>query len=202
MSEQPTVYQEVPGSRTTQDAVVQPHRERIAYEELQPGDIIQEGDEWQNDFGRWQKIWFTPESSMEVDEGLRVRRPYKVIAILEIGDALANAQKAATQLQDERDNALAGLKSAQRARDELQLQVDELRTDRDRLQRLIDNLLDEPTARQVRDMLQTWATELDWSSGCFGSFGRSQIDIIQQTMIAVIQRIGSMIDPEATSADA
>ena len=44
---------------------------------------------------------------MQVRDVLRARRPYKVSTILEIGDALANAQKAAIQLQDERDEARA-----------------------------------------------------------------------------------------------
>ena len=160
-------------------------RPRWAWEELQPGDVIQLGDEWQNDDGRWHPLVIVPGASTQARDSLRARRPYNIAA-----------------LQSERDEAQAAVKSAQRARDELQLQVDELRADRDKLQGLIDDLTDEPTAREVQDMLRRWATELDWSAGCFGSFGRSQIDIIQQTMIAVIQRIGSMIDPEATSADA
>ena len=163
-------------------------RERIAYEELQVGDPIMDGDEWQNNDGRWQLFSVAP---IQVLQGSRVRRPYKISAILEIGDALTDAQKAARQRQSERDNALAALKSAQRARDELQRQVDELRAERS----------DEPTARQVRDMLRTWLTELDWSIGCFGSFGRSQIDIIEQTMVTVINRISSMINPEGGTDD-
>jgi len=244
MSERPMAYEEVPGTRTLQQAVKPPQRERWAYEELQPGDVIEAGDQWQNSDGRWHALVLIPGASTQVRDGLRARRPHNITALQkERDEARAQGEKLSTelwarkpledrvaaltdesaQLRAERqewidrcnaDSARAlrlseqlsaaevAVKSAQRARDELQLQVDELRTDRDRLQRLIDNLLDEPTARQVRDMLQTWATELDWSSGCFGSFGRSQIDIIQQTMIAVIQRIGSMIDPEATSADA
>jgi hypothetical protein len=201
MSEQPMAYEEVFGSRTLQQAVEQPQRERWAYEELRPGDVIQEGDEWQNPDGRWHPLVLTPEASMEVRDALRARRPYKISTILEIGNALANAQKAATQLQDERDNALAALKSAQRARDELQLQVDELRVDRDRLQGLIDELVDEPTARQVQDMLRTWATELDWSAGCFDSAGRDKVSAAQRVLVVAIERIGSMIDPEDTSAN-
>ena len=190
-SEQPAAYEEGPGTRTLQQAVDQPQRERWAYEELQPGDIIQEGDEWQHESGRWKPFASLNGSQVQVRHTQRARRPYKISTILEIGDALANAQQAATQLQDERDDALTALKSAQRARDELQQQVDELRAERS----------DEPTARQVRDMLRTWLTELDWSIGCFGSFGRSQIDIIEQTMVTVINRINSMIDPEGDSDD-
>ena len=146
------------------------------------------------------------------------------------------------KLQRERDESLAeiaklsaALKSAQRARDELQRQVDELReqqspvtpadqlsfyeltakriasleddlsqvrADRDKLQGLIDDLLDEPTAKQVQDMLRTWATELDWSGCCFDSTGRDKVSAVQRVLLSVIGRIGSMIDPEATSADA
>lgn len=191
MSEQPMAYEEVFGSRTLQQAVEQPQRERWAYEELRPGDVIQEGDEWQNPDGRWHPLVLTPEASMEVRDVLRARRPYKISTILEIGNALANAQKAATQLQDERDNALAALKSAQRTRDELQMQVDELRADR----------RDEPTARQVQEVLRRWATELDWSADCFGSAGREQVHGVQNTLIAVMQRIESMIDTEGSRAN-
>jgi chromosome segregation ATPase len=42
---------------------------------------------------------------MEVGDGVRARRPYRISAILEIGDALANAQKAAAQLQDDCEHA-------------------------------------------------------------------------------------------------
>ena len=153
--------------------------------------MIQEGDEWQNPDGRWHPLVLTPEASMEVRDALRARRPYKISTILEIGNALANAQKAATQLQDERDNALAALKSAQRTRDELQMQVDELRADR----------RDEPTARQVQEVLRRWATELDWSADCFGSAGREQVHGVQNTLIAVMQRIESMIDTEGSRAN-
>lgn len=171
-------------------------RERWAYEELQPGDLVQEGDQWLNPDGRWQAIALTPEASMEVGEVLRVRRPHSITALEKYrGDLIDDIQ----HVIGERDEARAeaerlstARKSAQRARDELQLQVDELRADR----------TNEVTARQVQEVLRRWATELDWSVGCFGSFGQSQIDIIQQTMVAVIERIGSMIDPEATSADA
>jgi ABC-type transporter Mla subunit MlaD len=58
-----------------------------------------------------------------------------------------------------------------------------------RLQDVVSNLYSEPTARQVQDMLRTWATELDWAAGCFDSVGREQIDTIQRTLIAVMERI-------------
>lgn len=249
-----TTFEEVPGSRTSQQAVDQPQRERIAYEELRVGDHIQNGDQWQNDDGRWQLFSVAP---IQVRQGSRVRRPYKISAILEIGDALANTQKAATQLQDERDEARnerdlaraevarlstelwarkpledrvaaltdevaqlraerqewidrcnaesvralrlseqlsaaeVAVKSAQRARDELQRQVDELRADR----------RDEVTARQVQEVLRRWATELDWSADCFVSGAREQIHGVQNTLIAVMQRIESMIDAEGSRAN-
>ena len=65
-------------------------RERWAYEELQAGDLIQEGDQWQNEDGRWHPLVLTPGASMEVRDGLRVRRPYKISTILVLnreGDA-------------------------------------------------------------------------------------------------------------------
>jgi hypothetical protein len=73
---------------------------------------------------------------------------------------------------------------------------DEVRAECDRLKGLIDDLLDEPTARQVQSMLRTWATELDWAAGCFDSLGREQIDTIQRTLIAAMERIEIMIYPE------
>lgn len=242
MSEQPMAYEEVPGSRTTQQAIDQPQRERIAYEELQPGDIIQEGDEWRSECGRWQQFVLTQAKPYQVRCSLRVRRPYKISTILEIGDAIARAQKAATQLQeaamqlqDERDELKTALRECRAAhqltmdqglaackeRDEanaqiqrlrktiadnadqfanhtkfLQQQRDEARAERDRLQEVVGNLYNEPTARQVQDMLRTWATELDWSAGCFDSVGRDEIDTIQKTLIAVIERIESIVNPE------
>ena len=75
-------------------------------------------------------------------------------------------------------------------------QRDEARAERDRLQDVVSNLYGEPTARQVQDMLRTWATELDWSAGCFDSVAREQIDTIQKTLIAVIERIETVIHPE------
>lgn len=286
MSEQPIAYEEVPGSRTTQDTVVQPQRERFAYEHLQPGDIIQEGDEWQNEFGRWQQFLVLDGSRVQVRQSQRVRRPYRVSAILEIGDALANAQKAATQLQDERDelraemdivkgdrmNLREALAAEQRAhkvtmasglqacseRDEacrerdlarsevarlstelwarkpledrvaslveelaqareasqqllqtiadnadqfadhttaLVKQRDGFDAEAQRLQEVVNNLYSEPTAKQVQDMLRTWITAVDWSAGCFDSNGREQIDTIQKTLIAVMERIDTL-NPE------
>ena len=192
--------------------------ERIAYEELKPGDVIQEGDEWwpKDGTNKWQGYHRGMFGRHVLDASI-ARRPHNI-----------------TALQSERDEAQAALKSAQRARDELQLQVDELReqqspatpadqlsfyeltakriasleddlsqvrADRDKLQGLIDDLVEEPTARQVQDMLRTWATELDWSADCFGSEGRDQINSLQRILIAVMERIEGMINPEGTSAD-
>jgi phage shock protein A len=184
---------------------------------------------------------------MEVGDGVRARRPYKISAILEIGDALANAQKAAAQLQDdceharkERDAARASearLSTELWARKPLEDRVasladelaqaraenqhflktiaenadqfsehtaalvqerDEAREERDKLKGLIDDLLDEPTARQVQDMLRTWITAVDWLAGCFDSAGREQIDTIQKTLISVMERI-DMFNPEVNT---
>ena len=232
-------------------------RERIAYEELQAGDLIQQGDEWLNPDGRWQAMVLTPEAPLEVRDVLRARRPHSITALEKyradliddiqrvIGErdqARAEATKLSTDLWarkplEDRVDSLTGevaqlrleqqewidrynaevanalqvseqltaakdaLKSAQRARDELQLQVDELRVDRDRLQGLIDDLVDEPTAQQVQDMLRTWATELDWSAGCFDSAGRDKVSAVQRVLVVAIERIGSMIDPEGSYAN-
>ncbi len=214
-------------------------RERIAYEELRPRDVIQEGDEWQNPDGHWHPLVLTPRASMEVSDVLtvsdvlRARRPHSITALEKhrrdlIADILHvtgernearaevvqlqlscqewidryNAEVAnALQVSEQLTAAKDALKSAQRARDELQLQVDELRVDRDRLQGLIDELVDEPTARQVQDMLRTWATELDWAAGCFDSAGRDKVSAAQRVLVVAIERIGSMIDPEDSSAN-
>ena len=113
MSEQPMAYEEVPGSRTLQQAVEQPQRQRWAYEELQAGDLVQAGDQWQNSDGRWHALVLTPEASMNVGEGLRVRRPHNITMMLAAfassAEVLADAQQAATQLQDERDEARKAL---------------------------------------------------------------------------------------------
>ena len=201
MSEQPMAYEEVPGTRTLQQAVDQPQRERIAYEELQPGDLVQEGDEWQHDSGRWKPFAPLDGSCVQVRHTQRARRPYRISTILQIGDALANAQKAATQLQDERDEALTALKSAQRARDELQRQVDELRDLVNELHGSVDEIADAGTAADVKEMLCAWATELDYSSDCFDAVGKSQLDIVQKTLITAIARIEIEFGKEGTSAN-
>jgi hypothetical protein len=164
-------------------------RERWAYEELQVGDLIQEGDQWQNEDGRWHPLVLTPTSSMEVRDGLRARRPYKVSTILEIGDALANAQNAAMQLQDERDEAQAdvqtlsfALKSVQRARDELQLQVDELRA----------GLMGVVSAEDVHSMLQEMLDETEWVGQCLDASSYEQMSCIQRTISVILQRVSDM----------
>lgn len=201
------------------------NRERWAYEELQPGDVIQPGDEWQNEDGRWHTLVMVPGASTQLRDGLRARRPHNITALEKYrGDLIsdiehvigerdeARAQGAklsaelwarkpledrvssllaelthtragVQQLQAERQEwidrcnaeissalqvseqlttAKDALKSAQRARDELQLQVEELRADRERLQGLIDNLLDEPTAKRVHSMLEDMLDQTEW----------------------------------------
>lgn len=222
MSEQPMAFEEVPGSRTTQQAIDQPQRERIAYEDLRPGDKIQPGDEWKNGDGRWQPYVCLTGLLQFVQDGHAARRPHRVNTI--IIDALADAHAATAQLQNERDEARAAiaqvkaefnsqadvlaevrgaLAAEQRAHKVTMtsgLQAckerDEARAERDRLQEVVGNLYSEPTARQVQDTLRTWATELDWSVGCFNSVGREQIDTIQKTLVAVIERIEGMVNPE------
>ena len=112
-------------------------------------------------------------------------------ALIESRLALKRKVAEVMEVCKERDDALTALKSAQRARDELQLQVDELRADR----------RDEVTARQVQQVLHRWATELEWSVDCFGSAHREQIHGVQNTLIAVMQRIESMIDAEGSRAN-
>ena len=185
-------------------------RERWAYEELQPGDVIEAGDQWQNSDGRWHPLVLTPGASAQVRDDIRARRPHNITRLqaerdktrAELTQLRAERQEFSARLEaeitaaalviDELTAAKAALKSAQRARDELQLQVDELRADR----------RDEVTARQVQEVLRRWATELDWSADCFGSGAREQVHGVQNTLIAVMQRIESMIDAESSRADA
>ena len=204
-----TTYEEVPGSRTLQQAVEQPQRPRWAWEELRPGDLIQDKDEWQNEDGRWHPLVIVAGASTQVRDGLRARRPHNITALqterdearAEVTQLQAERQEYSARLEaeitaaalviDELSAAKDALKSAQRARDELQRQVDELRADR----------RDEVTARQVQEVLRRWATELDWSADCFGSSAREQVHGVQNTLIAVMQRIESMIDAEGSRAN-
>lgn len=340
MGEQLMAFEEVPGSRTTQQAIDQPQRERIAYEELQPGTEVQAGDQYRNTQGRWVEYSMNTSGVPIVGPTAMARRPYKISTIQEIGDALADAQRAATQLQDERDELKTALRDSHaaheftmkqglatiaernqaerllaeaiRERDKawsdqraiqayrdtalqelaqareanqqllqtitdnadqfanaggiLQHERDEARRERDlarlevarvstelwarkpledrvsslthelanarerhqqllktiaenadmfgdhtaalvrqrdgfdaevqRLQEVVGNLYSEPTARQVQDMLRTWATELDWSADCFDSAGRDKVSAVQRVLIAVIERIEGLINPE------
>lgn len=226
MHEHRIVYEEVPGSRTTQEAIVNPQRERIAYEELQPGDVIQEGDEWQHECGRWKPFASLDGSCVQVRHTQRARRPYNITRMEnDRAEAIAEVAKLSAELwarkpledrvaslTEELAQARAGgqqlLKTIADNADQfaehtasLVQERDEARAKSDRLQGLIDDLLDEPTARQVQDMLRTWATELDWSTGCFDSTGREQIDTIQKTLVAVIERIEGLINPEGGTDD-
>ena len=79
--------------------------ERIAYEELQPGTEVQPGDQYRNTQGRWVEYSLDTSGVPIVGSSAMARRPYKISTILEIGDALADAKRAATQLQGERDEA-------------------------------------------------------------------------------------------------
>lgn len=182
-------YEEVPGSRTTQQAADQPQRERIAYEELRPGDVIQQGDEWQNDDGRWHPLVLMAGACTQVRDGLRARRPHNIAA-----------------MQHERDELQAALIESRLAQQRKVADITEVCKERDgfdaevqRLQEVVRNLYNGPTAKQVQDVLRTWATELDWSAGCFDSVGREQIDTIQRTLIAAMERIETMINPEVNT---
>lgn len=228
MSEQPITFEEVPGSRTTQQAIDQPQRERIAYEELQPGDIIQEGDQWRNDFGRWQPFLVLDGSRVQVRQSQRVRRPHNIATMQHERDELKTAlceSRAAHEVTmkqglaacKERDEALAELAQAREASQQLLQTIadnadqfaehttalvrqrDGFDAEAQRLQEVVNSLYSEPTARQVQDMLRTWATELDWSAGCFDSVGRDEIDTIQRTLIAVVERIEGILNPEGGS---
>lgn len=296
MSEQPIVFEEVPGSRTTQDAVSQPKRERIAYEELQPGTEVQAGDQYRNTQGRWVEYNMDTSGVPVVGPTAMARRPHNITMMLaefanqaevlaevradeeRLLDDLELLRSEYTKLQNERDELKTALRESGVAhafttkqglavckeRDEacmerdlarsevarlstelwarkpledrvaslteelaqareasqqllqaitdnadqfawanktLEQQRDEARAEVQRLQEVVNNLHSEPTARQVQQMLRTWATELDWSSGCFDSAGREQIDTIQKTLIAVIERIESIVNPEGGTDD-
>ena len=235
MSEQPIAFEEVPGSRTTQQAVDQPQRERIAYEELQPGDVIQPGDEWQHECGRWKPFASLDGSRVQVRHTQRARRAHSITAlekyrgdliddiqhvIGEREEARAQAAKLSAELWERKpleDRVASLVEELAQARAENQhflntiaenadqfaehtaalvRERDEAEVELKRLQDVVSNLYSEPTARQVQDMLRTWATELDWAAGCFDSVGREQIDTIQRTLIAVMERIETMIHSE------
>lgn len=170
-------------------------RERWAYEELQPGDLVQEGDQWLNPDGRWQAIALTPEASMEVGEVLRVRRPHSITALEKYrGDLIDDIQ----HVIGERDEARAeaerlstARKSAQRARDELQLQVDELRA----------GLMGVVSAEHVHSMLEDMLDQTEWVGQCLDSSTYEQMSCIQRTISVIAERVSDM-GKEGTSADA
>jgi len=230
-----TALEEVPGSGTTQQAMDQPQRERIAYEELQPGDVIQEGDEWRNPDGRWHPLVLTPGASLEVLGLVRTRRPHSITAlekyrgdliddiqhvIGEREEARAQAAKLSAELWERKpleDRVASLVEELAQARAENQhflntiaenagqfaehtaalvRERDEVKVELKRLQDVVSNLYSGPTARQVQDMLRTWITAVDWLAGCFDSAGREQIDTIQRTLIAVMERIETMIHSE------
>jgi hypothetical protein len=235
MSEQPIAYEEVPGSRTSQQAIDQPQRERIAYEELQPGDVIQPGDEWQHECGRWKPFASLDGSRVQVRHTQRARRAHSITAlekyrgdliddiqhvIGEREEARAQAAKLSAELWarkplEDRVASLVEELAQARAENQQLLKTiaenadqfaehtaalvrerDEAEVELKRLQDVVSNLYSEPTARQVQDMLRTWATELDWSGCCFDSTGRDKVSAVQRVLIAVIERIEGMINPE------
>lgn len=205
--------------------------QRMAYEELQPGDVIQPGDEWQNSDGRWHPLLLMSGACTQVRDSLRARRPHNIAQLQGERDEarrerdLARAEVARlstelwarkpleeriTSLVEELGQARAEIQqllqtitdNADQFADAgriLEQQRDEARAEVHRLQEVVRNLYGEPTARQVQDMLRTWATELDWSAGCFDSVAREQIDTIQKTLVAVTERIETIIYPEGNS---
>lgn len=253
MSE-PIAFEEVPGSRMSQQAIDQPERERIAYEELQPGDIIQEGDQWKHGCGRWKPFALIDGSRVQVHHFQSARRPHNITQLQgerdELREALCQCRAAhrvtmasgldacrdrdealaevaklsaevwarkpledrVTSLVEELAQARAGVQqllttiaqNADQFADHttgLVRERDEVKAELKRLQDVVSNLYSEPTARQVQDMLRTWATELDWAADCFHSVNRDEIDSIQRTLVAVMERIQTMIHPEGKTDD-
>jgi len=107
----------------------------------------------------------------------------------ELAHARAGGQQLLKKIAENADQFAEHTRALVRERDEVKAELK-------RLQDVVSNLYSEPTARQVQDMLRTWATELDWAAGCFDSVGREQIDTIQRTLIAVMERIETMIHSE------
>jgi hypothetical protein len=107
----------------------------------------------------------------------------------ELAQARAENQHFLNTIAENADQFGEHTKGLVRERDEAEVELK-------RLQDVVSNLYSEPTARQVQDMLRTWATELDWAAGCFDSVGREQIDTIQRTLIAVMERIETMVHSE------
>lgn len=201
-------YEEVPGGRTLQQAIEQPQRERWAYEELQPGDVIEAGDQWQNSDGRWHALVLIPGASAQVRDDIRARRPHNITRMLtefasqaevlaevradekRLFDDLELLRSEYAKLQRERDEARAALKSAQRARDELQLQVDELRA----------GLMGVVSAEHVHSMLEDMLDQTEWVGQCLDSSTYEQMSCIQRTISVIAQRVNDM-RKEDTSAD-
>lgn len=200
-------------------------RERIAYEELRPGDVIEPGDEWQNEDGRWRPFASLDGSCVMVRHTQRARRPHRVSMMLAafanqaevLAEVRADEKRLCDQLNLLRSECVKVLVERDEARAEIQpllkaitdnadqfaehakglaRERDEARAEATRLQIVVNNLYREPTARRVQNMLRIWATELEWSAECFRSINREEIDTIQRTLIAVMERIETMMNPE------
>ena len=184
-------------------------RERWAYEELQPGDVIEAGDQWQNSDGRWHALVLIPGASAQVRDDIRARRPHNITLMLaefanqaevlaevradekRLFDDLELLRSEYVKLQAERNEALAALKSAQRARDELQRQVDELRA----------GLMGVVSADHVHSMLEDMLDQTEWVGQCLDSSTYEQMSCIQRTISVIAQRVNDM-GKEVASADA
>ena len=74
-------------------------RERWAYEELQAGDAIEAGDQWQNSDGRWHALVLIPGASAQVRDDIRARRPHNITALQkERDEARAQGAKLSAEL--------------------------------------------------------------------------------------------------------
>lgn len=207
-------------------------RERWAYEELQVGDVVQPGDEWQNDNGHWHPLVVMAGACIQVRDNLRARRPHNITAlqterdearaqgaklsaelwarkpledrVAALTDEVAqlraerqewidrcNAESArALRLSEQLSAAEVAVKSAQRARDELQLQVDELRA----------GLMGVVSAEHVYSMLEDMLDQTEWVGQCLDSSTFEQMSCIQRTISGIAQRVRDMVK-EGTSAD-
>jgi hypothetical protein len=99
---------------------------------------------------------------------------------------VANALQVPEQLTAAKD----ALKSVQRARDELQLQVDELRS----------GLMGIVSAEHVHSMLEDMLDQTEWVGQCLDSSTYEQMSCIQRTISVIAERISDM-GKEATSAN-
>jgi chromosome segregation ATPase len=91
---------------------------------------------------------------------------------------ITSALQASEQLFAAKD----AIKSAQRARDELQLQVDELRLE----------LTSIASAEDVYSMLQEMLDDTEWVGQCLDSSTCEQMSCIQRTISVIAQRVGDM----------